>query len=423
MAVQELRIWNKVLANLSLSPIDLYESALEALMLRGILEAPALLSINAVVDGQSEPTDNVVKQLHVSVYSVDFRILPVDQVEVIAFTIEGGPGYITSESDHLSVTPIHFNAETTQIRVEAKSLSATAMWTELTLSTSMESVKIPVVAQWETVKAPAAITPSEPAKAPAMVKPSAPLPLPVNDSAKSKRDSQTKDGKHCKQDGFPLPSESTSKNKQRSLSSPLIVDPSGNGDFLTLEEAVLKSQPRTVLRLVAGQHYLKAPLLIKKDLTLIGEGMESTQIVCHSEKYVVTFSGNGKFSTSEVTFAHEGEKWADVVHGIDGEITFDRCRFTGGVKEHHGNQGGNGLHLSGAAKGQVMFCEMINNDWAGIYIGGQACPLLECNQCRENKRFGIIYCEHAAGKAQNNVCVDNWRNLFVRDKAKPDIVN
>ena len=76
-----------------------------------------------------------------------------------AFTIEGGPGYITSESDHLSVTPIHFNAETTQIRVEAKSLSATAMWTELTLSTSMESVKIPVVAQWETVKAHAAITP------------------------------------------------------------------------------------------------------------------------------------------------------------------------------------------------------------------------------------------------------------------------
>jgi hypothetical protein len=41
-------------------------------------------------------------------------------------------------------------------------------------------------------------------------------------------------------------------------------------------------------------------------MTLIGEGMETTRIVCDGEEYVMKFSGNGLFSAGDLAFVHEG---------------------------------------------------------------------------------------------------------------------
>jgi len=148
---QEFKRWSKLLANLRMQPIELYDSVLEALKMRGIPEASARLAAKVVVDGRSNSTGVLAKPLTVSVKFLDFGAVPADQVAVAEFTVEGGPGHIVVESDHLTVAPTKFGAGITQIRVEARSRSAAGLWTKLKLMTASDSVEIQVVAQWETM--------------------------------------------------------------------------------------------------------------------------------------------------------------------------------------------------------------------------------------------------------------------------------
>lgn len=146
---QELKRWSRLLATLRMQPIILYDSVLEALKMRGIPEASASLAAKTVVDGRSSFADAVTQKLRVSLTHLDFGVVPVNQIATADFTVEGGPGRIIAESDHLSVTPSTFGAGKTQIRVAAESRSAAALWTELKLITASDSIEMQVVAQWE----------------------------------------------------------------------------------------------------------------------------------------------------------------------------------------------------------------------------------------------------------------------------------
>lgn len=156
-AQQELKRWSRLLANLRMQPIVLYDSVLEALKMRGIPEASASLAAKTVIDSRSSLADAVTQKLKVSVTHLDFGVVDLNQIATAEFTVEGGPGHIIAESDHLSVAPTAFGAGKTQIHVAAKSRSATGLWTELKLITASDSIEIQVVAQWEVM--PVALDP------------------------------------------------------------------------------------------------------------------------------------------------------------------------------------------------------------------------------------------------------------------------
>ena len=85
---QELKRWSRLLANLRMQPIELYDSVLEALKMRGIPEASARLAAKVVVDGRSNSANVLAKPLMVSVKYLDFGAVPADQVAVAEFTVE-----------------------------------------------------------------------------------------------------------------------------------------------------------------------------------------------------------------------------------------------------------------------------------------------------------------------------------------------
>lgn len=80
-----------------------------------------------------------------------------------------------------------------------------------------------------------------------------------------------------------------------------------------LEVAVRDALPGSVLRLAAGTYRLRSSLVIDKPLTLLGTEMEQTRMVCSGEGEVVRYTGSGRFSARDITFAHEGSCWADTM--------------------------------------------------------------------------------------------------------------
>jgi parallel beta-helix repeat protein len=202
----------------------------------------------------------------------------------------------------------------------------------------------------------------------------------------------------------------------------LVVASDGSGDFRDLEEAVQKAQSGTTIHLKAGIYRLKRPLVIDKPLTLIGEGMETTRIVCDGEECVVKFSGDGLFSARDIAFVHEGNRWANVVTADRGEVSFIRCLFTGGVWDEAIKRGGDGLWLFGMVGGRIEACQAIGNDLHGIEVSGLARPTLEGNTCRENKEDGIAYFENSAGVARQNICIGNGlHGIGVSGQAQPTL--
>jgi parallel beta-helix repeat protein len=157
-------------------------------------------------------------------------------------------------------------------------------------------------------------------------------------------------------------------------------------------------------------------------MTLIGEGMETTRIVCDGEECVVKFSGDGLFSARDIAFVHEGNRWANVVTADRGEVSFIRCLFTGGVWDEAIKRGGDGLWLFGMVGGRIEACQAIGNDLNGIEVSGQAQPTLEGNTCRENKSCGIAYFENSAGVARQNICIGNeFHGIYVGGQAQPTL--
>jgi parallel beta-helix repeat protein len=357
-ALEELKRWSQLLTALREQPSeDNRLATVEALMLRGLPEAPVLLAVDTVVRNEGSPPPP--KHLRASVERLDLGVLPLGQGATAEFEVQGGPGQVVVDSDQVRVTPQQFGAGVTRIRVEVKPLaSGGALWTTLKLLTASETLEVPVVAQW--------------------IPPTVSIPPGA-----------------------------------------LVVAPDGSGNLRSLEEAVQQARPGAVIYLKAGIHRLKHPLVIDKPLTLIGEGMETTRIVCDGEGCVVEFSGDGLFSARDLAFVHEGTKWGDAVRANKGEVQFYRCLFTGGVWDEANQRGGSGLWLYGTARGDVRECVASGNEGTGIRVSGEAQPTLEGNTCRENKRSGIAYFGSAAGTARQNTCVGN--NGIVGEQAQPTL--
>jgi parallel beta-helix repeat protein len=360
-ALEELKRWSQLLTALREQPSeDNRLATVEALMLRGLPEAPVLLAVDTVVRNEGSPPPP--KHLRASVERLDLGVLPLGQGATAEFEVQGGPGQVVVDSDQVWVTPQQFGAGVTRIRVEVKPLaSGGALWTTLKLLTASEMLEVPVVAQW--------------------IPPTVSIPPGA-----------------------------------------LVVAPDGSGNLRSLEEAVQQARPGAVIYLKAGIHRLKHPLVIDKPLTLIGEGMETTRIVCDGEGCVVEFSGDGLFSARDLAFVHEGTKWGDAVRANKGEVQFYRCLFTGGVWDEVNQRGGGGLWLYGTARGDVRECVALRNAGMGIQVSGEAQPTLEGNTCRENKLCGIVYFGSASGTARNNLCTANGlHGVEVHEQAQPTL--
>lgn len=360
-AERELERWVDILvaARAASGPIK-REIARRALMLRGIPEAPAALAVSVVAEEERAEPPQPLRSLRASVASLDLGTLAPSQRGTAEFQVEGGPGQILAESDQVVVTPRDFGAGTTRVRVEVRPSQTNEVKTKLRLVTARETLEIPLVAQWK--KGAQQATLVEPAIGPS-------------------------------------PASSAGTADREVISS-----------RASLEEAIKRATPGATLHLEAGTYRLARPLTINKSLALIGMGMEKTRIVCDGEAHVVRFAGEGTFIAADLTFAHEGKRWAHVVEAVSGEMRLTRCCITGGIWDRSQQRGGSGLHLSGRASGIVSACSFIRNDGDGILMQEQAQATLEDNKCESNNGNGIAYIDNTYGKACKNCCNENGKN-------------
>ena len=292
-AVDELERWCRVLTEVRGSEdADKREIAVRALMLRGVPEAPAKLAVDMVANTLPPPTPEKTLPIQVSPTAVGFGELQPGEGAQATLKVSGGAGWVTVGSDMVAVEPKLFGPEETTLTITVKGgVAGQVLWSSLILESNTEKVEVPITARWH---APSV----EPSEETGAVELEASQPLNVQ----------------------PEPSKRT-----------WVVSPSGGGDYRTLEEAIRNVPAGATLHLASGTHRLYTPLVLTDDIVLEGEGMDVTRIVCDREECVVRFSGKGRFQAQDLSFVHEGSRWANVVVVDDGQISLLRCRFTGGV--------------------------------------------------------------------------------------------
>lgn len=191
----------------------------------------------------------------------------------------------------------------------------------------------------------------------------------------------------------------------------------------SLEEALQRSAPGDVIRLPAGVYRLSRPLEITKSVTLVGEGMDSTKVVCDGEGYVIKVSG-GKFSARGISFAHDGQNWADVMVIDWAYVVIENYRFRGGVWDAENKRDGDGVWMRGATTGAVKGSVFVQNGLHRIDLSDVAEVLLEGNTCEANNSCGIAYFGNAGGTARNNVCRSNRQDqIWIARTASPILVD
>jgi F-box protein 11 len=198
------------------------------------------------------------------------------------------------------------------------------------------------------------------------------------------------------------------------------VEVDGSGDYATLEEAVAAAAPRATITIGPGMYRLLRGLEIDTSLTLVGAGMDETEIVSGAPSHVIRFTGSGTFRAEGITFRHDGKDMADVVVIEEGTGHFYSCRFTGAIyEEGKGNRAG--LRFRGNSRGTVESSVASGNDNTGILLENQAQPELRGNICSDNGLVGIGYMDLAQGLASENECTGNAIGIALAIESKPTL--
>jgi hypothetical protein len=148
-AQSELRRWAHLLQRVaSTSNEKVRHAVVEALLLRGLPEATVLLAVETIAGrGETPPTIPEARPLVVQPARLEWT-MQGGQAAVGELEIQGGPGQVVVESDHVQVTPQQFGPEPTQLHVSVRPLSEGMVWTSIKLLTADQTRDIPVVAQW-----------------------------------------------------------------------------------------------------------------------------------------------------------------------------------------------------------------------------------------------------------------------------------
>jgi len=214
--------------------------------------------------------------------------------------------------------------------------------------------------------------------------------------------------------------ESSGEEAAGSPRDEIFVAVDGSGDYATLDEAVAAAAPRATITLGPGMYRLLRGLEIDTSLTLIGAGMDETEIVSGAPEHVVRFTGSGSFSAEGITFRHDGKQVADVVVIEDGTGRFSSCRFTGAIyEEGDGNRAG--LRFRGSSRGAVENSIASGNDNTGFLVEQQAQPELTGNICSDNGLVGIGYMDLAKGLVSENECTGNVIGIALAVESKPTL--
>ncbi|MBN1451840.1 MAG: right-handed parallel beta-helix repeat-containing protein [Anaerolineales bacterium] len=197
---------------------------------------------------------------------------------------------------------------------------------------------------------------------------------------------------------------STPKPTNTPVPDRIHLEADGSGDFATLEQAISNAPEFATITLGPGTYNLIGRLDVKKSVTLVGAGLDKTEIVASLPDYVVFFRGGYGFVVEDLAIRHKGEVGADSVVVSDGTFTFTRCKFVGAVPRE-GEIEGAGLKISSSAQ-VVVQNSVFEDNYVGIVARGKSLVTLEENVVTKNQT-GIAYADNASGGIRRNQCSEN----------------
>jgi parallel beta-helix repeat protein len=401
----ELQRWGRLLLALRAEPvIDLREATVEALLLRGLPEASVLLAVDAIMVGaakREEMPAHPPPRLTASVASMDLGRLPSGEPARGSFEVQGGPGQILVDSDHVHITPRQFGPEATRVEIHAQPLSAGVLWTTLKLVTPAETLELPLVAHWHAIPSPAPAAPAE--RYPAYPDNEDSGSLPVEDAI-------------ADSEGQPASTVSAEPAARRIVR---VVTAKGTRRYPTLAVALQRAPPGATIHVPEGIHELGRGIVLSQPVTLIGQGAEVTEVVADQGESVLLYEGTGLFQLSKLTVRWAGSTVASAVVVQSGRVRIEHCAFTGATGNAEVFSAG--LWLAGKVQGLVASCRLYGNT-QGIAVLEEAQPTLRHNTCEDNEECGISYFDQSSGTAFENTCADNgMHGIFVGDQAQPDL--
>ncbi|MFO7634740.1 MAG: HEAT repeat domain-containing protein [Caldilinea sp.] len=229
-------------------------------------------------------------------------------------------------------------------------------------------------------------------------------------------------------------------NEMETCPRVLTIDPTGQGDFANLADAVAGTAPMSIISFAAGDHRLDSQLFITKPLALLGTGFTQTRLLCTVSLILI---GGGLLSGGDeeedddyedeeddrpivihgLGIEYEGQTEKDVVRVQAHEAHLDKCRFAGGVAPRDKKSiGGHGLRLVGGTRCKVTRCVFEHNAEGAIGVNHIAEPLLEDNSC-QGGRYAIAFGDTSAGIARRNHCTAKEGSGIVVDQAaEPELI-
>lgn len=155
-----------------------------------------------------------------------------------------------------------------------------------------------------------------------------------------------------------------------------------------------------------GTYRLDAPLVLRRAITLRGEGPDRTRVVCASRECVLRLEGQGPVVVRGISFEHEGELAADVVVVSGGAARLEGCRFSGGAADSLGVRG-HGVAVSSPGPVEVVSCSAVGNRRTGILVREDARAYVRDCHAGGNGGSGIGFHAGAGGSAEANTCERN----------------
>ncbi|NJR19349.1 MAG: DUF1565 domain-containing protein, partial [Calothrix sp. CSU_2_0] len=175
--------------------------------------------------------------------------------------------------------------------------------------------------------------------------------------------------------------------------------------FKTITKALQQSNAGLTIQLVDGtynsQSGEKFPLLIPGGVNVVGnEGNKGSNVI---------IEGSGEFLSR--TFARQN---VTILMGSGAELH--------GVTVMNPATRGTGIWIESTTP-LVASCTLTKCKREGIFITGEANPLIRDNICTENAANGITIAKNAKGDIRNNICFNTGYGIAISDTSSPNLTS
>lgn len=203
----------------------------------------------------------------------------------------------------------------------------------------------------------------------------------------------------------------------------------------SLARAVARLAPGSTVRLGAGRHVLKGPLVLLAGLTVRGAGRERTTVESAAAGSAVLVLNGDRTAFTDLTLRHTGTRPASVlVGGPASSVVLTRVRVSGGLAPKSGagkDVAGSGVAMTArpdeeTPRGttlQVTGSNLSGNATAGVLVTGAHRASIRSSTLSDNGQCGVCFAGGSGGAVRGSTFTDNAVGVAVFDRAAPSLTD